>query len=42
MMEAKNDAKRYRRMVIGLVLCVAVVIIVVVAIQIFDPSYLNR
>jgi response regulator of citrate/malate metabolism len=42
MMEAKNEAKRYRRMVIGLVLCVAVVIIVVIAIQVFNPSFLNR
>ncbi len=42
MMEAKSDAKRYRRMTIGLVLSVAVVIVVVIAIQIFNPTFLNR
>jgi DNA-binding NtrC family response regulator len=42
MMEAKSDARRYKNMVIGIVLCVALVIIGVTLIQIINPFFLNR
>lgn len=41
MMKAKNDAKRYKHLVIGIVLCVALLIGGITAIQIFAPSLLR-
>jgi len=41
MMEAKNDARRYKRMLIALFLCIALLIGGIVAIQIFDPSLIK-
>jgi DNA-binding NtrC family response regulator len=41
MMEAKNDARKYKKVILGIVMCFTVFVVGVIAIQIFNPALLR-